>query len=59
MLTEIESTQYVVKVNGIPVSSPQPTLRLAEAILLALPAQQQVLAEIIPVTSGGQQILLG
>lgn len=59
MLTEINNTLYVVKVGGVPVCQPQSSARLAESILLSLPPEQRALAEVVPVTANGSQLLLG
>lgn len=59
MLHEVEDTKYVVKVNGRVVSVPFASRTLAEQAIANLPKDQQMIAEIAPVTSGGQEILLG
>lgn len=59
MLTEVQQTQFVVVVNGVHVCVPQPTYTLAEAVILSLPLEQRQFASILPVTTGGQQILFG
>ena len=50
--------KYVVKVNGNPMSSPM-TKMLAEEYVKKLHANQQSLAEIVPVTDTGKEMLFG
>ena len=57
-IKEDEQIHYVVKVNGVAISSPT-TRSLAEQQKLNLPTESQALAEIIPVTSEGKQVLFG
>ena len=59
MLTEISTARFVVKVNGVAVSAPQPTRQLAEAVILSLPTDTRSIAEIVVVTSDGKELLLG
>lgn len=61
MLTNDDPTvvQYVIKVNGIPVSAPFGDKMLAEMARNNLPEEQRMIAEVVPVTSDGKQILLG
>lgn len=59
ILTEQTPTQYVVIVNGHRISMPQSTRSMAEAILLQLPEQQRMVAEIQQITPTGQQVLFG
>lgn len=49
---------YVVKVNGVAVTPPT-TQALAEAKRAELPKESQHLAEVVPVTTDGKQILFG
>lgn len=59
MLTEVDSTKFSVVVQGRVVSANIATRNLAEAVILTLPADQRSLAEIVPVTSDGKQVLFG
>lgn len=59
MLSEVDETKFVVKVNGRVVSDTFASRMLAEQAVANLPKDQQPIAEIVPVTSGGQEILLG
>lgn len=60
MITDnINATFYVVKVNGANVSTPFTERMMAEMAKNNLPEEQKHLAEVVPVTSSGQQILLG
>ena len=59
MITEVSPTQFVVKVNGQVVRGPLPSRHLAEAALFSLPQDQQSLAEIVPTTTDGKQVLFG
>jgi hypothetical protein len=59
MLTEVSPTFWAVRVNGRIVASNLPSQRLAEHTILSLPPEQQRVAEVVPMTSSGQQILLG
>jgi hypothetical protein len=50
--------KFVIKVNG--QVRTKPLLRtLAETALQNLPEDERVVAEIVPVTSSGQELLLG
>lgn len=59
LLTEQTPVNYVVMVNGQRVCMPQQSRTLAEAILIQLPEQQRVLAEIKAVTPSGAEVLFG
>lgn len=59
MLTEIDQTLYAIRVNGQTLFTNLPSRQLAEAQLLILPQEQRALAEIVPITSGGKQVLFG
>ena len=59
MLHEVDEVKYVVKVNGQTVSIPFSSIMLAEQHISSLPVDQQPIAEVIPVTNSGQQLLLG
>jgi hypothetical protein len=59
MLTEQMPTKFQVKINGIPYGQPQPTRMLAEMVLMNLTPDQRMLAEVVPVSQAGQQLLLG
>jgi hypothetical protein len=51
--------QYVIKVNGVPVSAPFGDKMLAEMAKNNLPEEQRMIAEVVPITTDGKQILLG
>jgi hypothetical protein len=59
MLNETnEEMKFVIKVNGQARS--KPLIRtLAEQALQNLPEDERVIAELVPVTPGGQELLLG
>lgn len=59
MLTEVAPQRYIIKVNGIQVGKPQPTMHLAELQLMGLPEDQRILAEIVAITADGKSLLLG
>lgn len=50
---------YVVKVNGVEITPKWPDRMMAENSLLSLPDDQRILAEVVPVTTDGKQMLLG
>lgn len=52
-------TFYAVMVNGAIVSPRYATPALAEDMIKLLSEAHQSIAEVVPVTSNGQQILLG
>jgi len=59
MLQEVDEIKYVVRVNGVTVSIPFSSRMLAEQHVGNLPTEQQSLAEVVPVTPAGQELLLG
>ena len=59
MITEVAPTLWAVRVNGRVVVSNLPSQRIAENAVLNLPVNQQPLAEVIPMTSDGRQVLFG
>lgn len=59
MLHEVDEVKYVVRVNGVNVSIPFTSRMLAEQHIGNLPVDQQALAEVVPITTNGQQVLLG
>lgn len=59
MLTEVNSTVYSVVVQGRTIATNIPSLGLAEATVFSLSAEDRALAEIIPTTTDGKQVLLG
>lgn len=50
---------YVVRVNGQNVTQPVSSQQLAEMERMRLEPDQQALAEVVPVTAEGQQVLFG
>ncbi len=59
LINEQEQVRYVIKINGQTVSVPFASKMLAEQHIGNLPQDQQLLAEIVPVTDNGKQILFG
>lgn len=59
MINEVEQQKYVIKVNGQVVSIPFASPQLAEAAIANLSEAHQSIAEVVAVTSGGQEVLLG
>lgn len=59
MITENDPTLYVVKINGVDISPRYPTPQLAESFVFRLPMEQQAVAQIVPVTNTGTQVLFG
>lgn len=55
----MNETKYVVKVNGVQLCTPMSTQALAENFISQLSDDQKPLAEVVPVTTNGQEILLG
>ena len=59
MLNENETElKYIVKVNGQVRTAPL-VKQLAETALQSLPENEKAIAELVPVTAGGQELLLG
>lgn len=56
-MTNPNDIYYVVQVNGRAVTSPVASQHLAESKLIQLDPEQQQIAEIVPVTADGRQIL--
>ena len=54
-----QETYYAVSVNGAIVSPRYATPALAEDMIKLLSEAHQSIAEVVPVTSDGKQILLG
>lgn len=60
ILTDDEnSLRYVVKVNGVEVSPHFQTPQLAEMQMMQLNEDQRAIAEVVPVTTSGDTLLLG
>jgi hypothetical protein len=59
MINEVNETKYAVKVNGQIVSPSYATLGGAEDMIKLLSEAHQSIAEIVPVTPEGQEILFG
>lgn len=57
IIKETQQTKYVVKVRGVTMSAPQPSMQLAEAVINTLPPEQQSFATIVPVTGEGKEML--
>ena len=59
MLTEVNTTKYVIKVNGVTIIPNIPSRAIAEATVFGLPPDQRAIAEIVTVTDDGRTMLLG
>lgn len=60
MIREQQTPKYQVKLKtGMVLSALFESRFSAEQFLLALPVEQRIIAEIVPVTTEGQQILFG
>lgn len=57
IIKETHQIKYVVKLRGMPVSSPQASQQLAEAVLANLSIEERSFATIVPVTSDGKEML--
>lgn len=58
MITDNGDTMYwVVRINGQNVTAPVSSQQLAEMERMRLNSDQQPLAEIVPVTADGKQVL--
>jgi len=56
---DMDVVYYVVQVNGIPVSTRFNERMMAEMAKNGLPEEQKMIAEVVPVTTDGKQVLLG
>lgn len=60
MITEVPAaSKFQVKVGGLNIEAPQLTQRLAELVVMRLPPEKQLIAEIVVVTEDRKQMLLG
>lgn len=59
ILTDQQVVYYVVRLNGREISSRVETRAIAEMTLNQLPPETQALAEVVPITADGRQLLLG
>lgn len=59
MLTEVNTTQFNVVIQGRVVATNIPSRQLADAFIMQLPADQRALAEAVPVTTDGKTVLFG
>jgi len=60
MITDdLDVVYYVVRVNGVAVSTPFNERMMAEMAKNNLPEEQKMIAEVVPVTADGKQLLLG
>ncbi len=50
---------YVVKVNGVEISTRFNERLVAEMAKNNLPNEQKMIAEVVPITTDGKQVLLG
>ena len=56
---QMNTVQYVLKVNGVPVSGNFDDKTACEMAKLGLPEEQRMLAEVVIVTTDGKQVLFG
>lgn len=59
ILTDNTVIYYIVRVNGQNMSVPFNSVQLAEMEKAKLPPDMQMIAEVVPVTSEGKELLLG
>lgn len=59
ILTDNEQVKYVIKVNGNIVSPAFADRMVAEMRKSELPPETQMVAEVVPVTEDGRQVLFG
>lgn len=59
ILTDQQVVYYVVRLNGQEISPRVETRAIAEMSLNQLPPETRALAEVVPVTADGRQLLLG
>jgi hypothetical protein len=58
LMTEEQKIKFQVRINGQVLTEAQ-SKPLAEQFVMSLTREQQEKAEIVPVTGGGHQVLLG
>jgi hypothetical protein len=56
---DMDVVYFVVQVNGVPVSTRFSERMMAEMAKSNLPEEQKMIAEVVPVTTDGKQVLLG
>jgi len=56
---DMDVVYYVIKVNGVQVSTKFTERMMAEMAKNNLPDEQKMIAEVVPVTAEGNQVLLG
>ena len=56
---DMDVVYYIVKVNGVAVSDKFSERMMAEMAKNNLPNEQRMIAEVVPVTNDGKQLLLG
>ena len=59
MINETEKLMYAIKIDGQPAGMPYPSKMIAEQAFAQLPQDVKERAKIVPVTEGGQELLLG
>ena len=59
ILTDQTVVYYEVRVNGVAVSPKLESQMIAVAEKAKLPAETQAIAEVVPVTADGKELLLG
>lgn len=56
---DVNVVKYVVKVNGVEISTRFGERMMAEMAMNNLPDEQKTIAEVVSVTTDGKQLLLG
>jgi hypothetical protein len=56
---EVNTVEYVLKINGVEVSGKFADKMACEMAKINLPEEQRMLAEVVPVTADGKQVLFG
>ena len=59
ILTDNQQIYYVVRVNGANITAPVTSKMVAESSLNSLPPETQSIAEVVPVTADGKELLFG
>ena len=56
---EVNTVEYVLKINGVEISGKFADKTACEMAKLNLPEEQKMLAEVVAVTHDGKQVLFG
>jgi hypothetical protein len=59
MLTEVDTTSFAVKINGVVVIPNLPSRMVAENLISSLPPAQRAVAEVVTMTKDGKTLLFG